>query len=250
MNLPPLDCHAHISVDVTQQQLANLGEAVVFAMTRSPDEALEATHRWDRNIVWSCGAHPSFVASEGAVDVERFAHRASQFAVVGEVGLDRRSGNLHLQQRVLEGLLDAVSDLPVLISMHSAGCSREMVEIVSRRPRAGLIMHWFSGAPDEAQALADLGCYFSVNGATNREIIELLPLDRVLPETDFPVARKRGGRKPGDTTGVEGLIADLYQRNRSSIRIQFYKNLRRVSVESGAIDHLPDDLVKMLLLAA
>jgi len=37
--LPPLDCHAHIAPDVTASQLDGLGSALIFAVTRSLDEA-------------------------------------------------------------------------------------------------------------------------------------------------------------------------------------------------------------------
>ena len=249
MELPPLDCHAHVSPGVTDRQLAQLGPAIVFAMTREPSEAAEATRRFDSSLLWSCGAHPSFVARGGSVDLDQFSRCTKRFAVVGEIGLDRRSGNLQLQQEVLSGILDHVRDEPVLLSVHSTGCTSETLRILSHHRRTGVIMHWFTGTRAEADELLAIGCYFSVNTAMRREILEAVPRDRMLPETDYPVARKRTGSKPGDTEALESVLAEIHGTDPGSVRRQFYRNLRRVSVETGAVDRMPTHVSNLLLLA-
>ncbi len=249
MNLPPLDCHAHVALTVTEKQLALLRPAVVFAMTRQPSEALEATRRYDSDIIWACGAHPSYVAKGGEVDIDQFSRRVRRFAMVGEVGLDRRSGNLERQSKVFNEILRCVSDEPVLVSVHSAGCSREVIEAIRHRPHPGTIMHWFNGSTTEAHELVALDVFFSVNTAMRRELLELLPKNRILPETDFPVARKRTGAKPGDTTGVEEVLAEIHGVDRSAMRRVFYQNLRRVATRSGALDRFPSSLSERVMLA-
>lgn len=77
------------------------------------------------------------MAGGGEVDVEQFARSAQRFAVVGEVGLDRRSGNLDRQAAVFAAILDALRGEPVLLSVHSAGCSSEVVELIRRSRRLG-----------------------------------------------------------------------------------------------------------------
>lgn len=249
MELPLLDCHAHVSPSVTDRQVAQLGQAIVFAMTREPAEAAEVTRRYDRNLLWGCGAHPSFVARGGSVDLDQFARRAKRFAVIGEVGLDRRSGNLAHQREVLSGILDHLQDEPVLLSIHSAGCTAETLRVLKERPHPGLIMHWFTGTTAEAAELLALGCYFSVNTAMRRDMLEGLPLDRLLPETDFPVARRRTGARPGDTARLETLLGEIHGAEPMMVRRQFYRNLRRVSVETGAIDRMPMHVSDLLLTA-
>ena len=85
--LPPsLDCHAHIAPDVTAAQLASLGEAHVFAMTRSLDEAATVVTRHDPALTWGLGVHPGLPAARAAYDPERFRSLLPRFALVGEVG--------------------------------------------------------------------------------------------------------------------------------------------------------------------
>lgn len=249
MTLPSLDCHAHVSPSVTERQLSQLGTAIVFAMTREPAEAAEATRRRDNNILWGCGAHPSYIARGGAVDLDQFARRARHFAVVGEIGLDRRSGNLLRQTEVFSALLDRLKEESVLMSVHSAGCTGEVAGLLHLHRPHGVIMHWFTGQPREADELLSLGCYFSVNTAMRREILSALPFDRLLPETDFPVTRRRTGSKPGDTGQIETLLAEIHGCDPAQVRRQFYVNLRRVSVETGAIDRMPMHVTDLLLAA-
>lgn len=249
MDLPPLDCHAHVAVTVTDRQLARLEPAFVFSMTREPAEAREApVHRGTR-ILWGCGAHPGYVGGGGEVDIDEFKRMAGRFAVVGEIGLDRRSGNLHRQIEVFESILSSIRDEPVLVSVHSAGCSAQVVQSIERNPPPGMILHWFTGTPSEVQELLSLGSYFSVNSAMRRDLLKMLPIDRVLPETDYPAARNRTGRRPGDTGGVESLLSEIYGMDATDIRRHFYRNLRRIAKVSGALDRFPRLLAETVLLA-
>lgn len=249
MDLPAIDAHAHIDTTVTARQLGALGSAIILAMTREPAEAAAALRRNDRNILWACGAHPAYVAKGGDVDLAQFARRVSGFAVVGEVGIDRRSGNVDRQTEVFVALLDAIRDEPVLVSVHSAGCTAEVLEVVRSYSRPGLIAHWFNGTHEQAAELVSLGCYFSVNTVMRREILDALPLDHVLPETDFPVARRRTGARPGDVQPIERLLCDMHDLTRESLRRQMLRNLRRISLSSGALDRMPLHVAEQLLMA-
>ena len=90
--LPALDAHAHIAPDVTPTQVAALGQSVVFAMTRSLDEARQVKNRRDSALVWGIGVHPGVAAAREAWDPEQFTDLLGSFALVGEIGLDRRGG--------------------------------------------------------------------------------------------------------------------------------------------------------------
>ena len=118
--LPALDCHAHIASDVTQRQLAALGDAQVFAMTRSLDEAEDVATRQDRALTWGLGVHPGVASARASFDPDRFRALLPRFAIVGEVGLDLRAARQD-GLRIFADVLQACNDQPVLISVHSAG---------------------------------------------------------------------------------------------------------------------------------
>ena len=248
--LPSLDCHAHIDTGVTQRQLAALGSSLVLAMTRNLDEAFEASQRFDPNILWACGIHPAYIAKNpDAFRPDRFKRRLRDFALIGEVGLDRRSGNLEIQKDIFGQILHIAESEPVMVSIHSAGCSAEVANMLRSTRSEGLILHWFSGDTEHVQELLGLGCNFSVNSAMRRPILEALPLEKVLPETDFPVARKRTGSRPGDTESIERILSEIHGLPVEELRRQFYRNLRRIAVRTGAIDRIHGPLADLLLTA-
>lgn len=246
--LPPLDCHAHLAPDVTQEQIRALGGAVVFAVTRSLAEAELVAGRSDETLVWGCGVHPGVAKARQAFDEDRMGELLEDFALVGEVGLDRRAGHLDDQLRVFEAVLRAASNSPVLLSVHSAGCPSQIVDLAERFPHPGLILHWFLGDAGEAERAVRAGCYFSVNSAMADEVLRRIPADRMLPETDFPsTARRGGGRVPGDTSRLETRIAAIRGETGEAVRWRWYRNLRALTLQCGAIDRLPENLADRLI---
>ena len=136
-----------------------------------------------------------------------------------------------------------------MVSVHSAGCTSETIRIISENPHPGTILHWFLGTPEEIREAADLGCYFSVNSATPDQTLRLIPRERVLPETDFPSTLRQGVRQPGDISDLESKLAAVYGEPTERVRWQFYRNLRSLSLASGAIERLPEQLADDLLRA-
>ena len=104
--LPALDCHAHIAPDVTRSQLAALGHTHIFAVTRSLAEAQQVANRRDPGLTWGVGVHPGVTAARADYNPETFRQLRPRFALVGEVGLDRRGPRAE-QERILADILDA-----------------------------------------------------------------------------------------------------------------------------------------------
>jgi len=246
-DLPPLDCHAHIAPDVTAPQVRQLGEVIVFAVTRTLTEGTRAAARQDKLLVWGWGAHPAVPEALDGFSADRAAHLIQKLPLVGEVGLDRR-GPLDRQQEVFAAVLSAAQGQPVLLSVHSTGRTGAVLDMIAAHPHPGLILHWFLGDRRELARAVDTGAYFSVNAAMPADVLRRIPPDRMLPETDFPSGRRRGGgRLPGDTEPVERLVADLSGTSPPEIRRRFWTNLRRLAVDTEVIDRLPDPAADLLL---
>lgn len=245
--LPPLDTHAHLSPDVTEAQLRRLGEAQIFGMTLSLAEAEYVRPRTDDNVTWAIGAHPTAYRDLAAFDLGVFSRLVGDFAVVGEVGLDFRGGRRQLE--VFKDVLRVAADHQVVVSAHSTGMVSQVLEALSARPPAGTILHWFGGTPAEVTAAVDLGCYFSVNTAMTDEILAGLPSERVLTETDYPAATATGAKKPGDTTGIELRLANLWALDPGPTRHQIYRNLRDLARSAGLLDRVRPGLAMNLLAA-
>lgn len=246
--LPALDCHAHLAPDVTLEQLQRLGGTQILAVTRSLREAAHVAGRNDPDITWACGVHPADEPALAEFSSTEFRGLLARFAAVGEVGLDARGGSA--QERVFAEILALTADEPVLLSIHSTGRTERVLEMISARPQRGAILHWFLGTIAEVELATKLDCYFSVGAAMNDEQLSRMPRDRLLPETDFPAGRRRGGGSlPGQTQTLEQRLSALWQTTSEDVRRQFYRNLRCISTTSGAIERMPDGLADLILIA-
>lgn len=237
--LPPLDAHAHIAADVTAAQVRGLEPAVVFAMTRSVKEALY-TLRPDaassESLVWGLGSHPGVGQTVAQFDGGAFAKAVARFAMIGEVGLDRR-GDHTAQMAMFRSVLRAAEGQPVLLSVHSTGRCTAVLDEIERAPHPGVVLHWFNGSANEVSRAVDLGCYFSVNAAMTPAVLKRIPLERTMTETDFPaLATKTGATRPGDVARIEAVLAEQCGRD---VRAQVWANLAAVCRRSGATERMP-----------
>ncbi len=249
-DLPQLDCHAHIAPDATPPQIASLDGALVFAMTRTPAEAHAAARRKDDTLAWGFGAHPGLPAALDSVDDSILVRAVAAHAVIGEVGLDRR-GAYGEQRGVLEVVLSACSGRPVLLSLHSTGRTRELLDLLKQQSHPGAILHWFNGSPDEIAEGIELGCYFSVNHAMTDERLELVPQSRMLPETDFPSSQgKTLASKPGDTAALERRLAQRDGVLPAAVRRGWYRNLGRLIDSVGGRSRFAEPFQRALEAAA
>lgn len=245
-SLPALDAHAHIAPDVTRAQIAALGRSVVFAMTRSLGEARQVKNRRDTALVWGIGVHPGVPAARAAWDAKQFTDLLGSFALVGEVGLDRRGGEWARQRSIFKQVLSIVRTEPVLVSIHSSGAATEVVEHLHDAEMRGAVLHWFNGDATDISHAIETDAYFSVNAAMSEDHLRMLPPERVLCETDFP-ARKVRARKPADTQRIEQLLSQVWGKSPDEVRAKTWWNLRTLSERTGAIERLPEPVADTLL---
>lgn len=244
-HLPALDCHAHIAPDVTAHQLTALGDVIVFAVTRDLGEAQAVVKRSDWQLVWGIGAHPAVATARATYDPDRFRALLPHFAYVGEVGLDHRAP-LGDGRRVFTDILNACRDQPVLVSIHSAGRTPEVIGELERHRHPGAILHWFLGDGTQLSRAIKLGAYFSVNNAMDDDTIRAIPSDRILSETDFP-ARNVHARRPGDVIALEDRLAGVWGVTIQAVRQRLWLNLKKIAIDSGAIESLPDHIADTLI---
>lgn len=245
--LPPLDCHAHINVDVTQPQLNTLGQAEIFAVTRTLAEAQTAASRTDSHITWGLGVHPGLPTARTTYEPELFRKLLPSFALVGEVGLDKRAP-VAQQRRILADVLRACRNEPVMISIHSTGQTSAVLDLLDLHPHPGAILHWWLGTPTETERAIKQGAFFSVNAAMTDERTTAIPRNRVLPETDFPAKAGKAAR-PGDTTRLEHRLAAVWNVRPEEARRQCWENLRTLTTRTGALDRVSDHLADLILTA-
>lgn len=246
--LPPIDLHAHLAADVTTEQLAQIAPSLTFAVTRNLAEAAAVRHRRDAGVIWGCGAHPGVPDALASYDDAVFRKLLDDFILVGEVGLDSK-GSKPRQLEVLDAVLTAVSERAVIISLHSAGRARELVEALERHAVGGAVLHWFTGGPELVERAVATGAYFSVNSSAKDELLMSLPQERVLTETDFPSTKRSGSRLPGDVAVIEARLGQLWSMEPEVVRRQIWRNLRGLVTAAGVLGRLPADVAKLIVAA-
>ncbi|MFG0240110.1 MAG: TatD family hydrolase, partial [Gimesia chilikensis] len=147
---------------------------------------------------------------------------------IGETGLDRYwdYAPIELQQDYFSKhiQLSRERDLPFVV--HCREAEADVVDLLQREaeqaPFKGL-MHSFCGTPETAAACLELGMYISFAGMLTfkkndelRETARLIPLDRLLVETDAPYLApvpQRGKRnEPAFVKHTCACLAELHDK--------------------------------------
>jgi TatD DNase family protein len=206
------DSHCHLHDAQVVDPAAQLARARVAGVRGfllagvEPDgwAVQEELARAHPDVAISFGVHPQLVAELDEHQTDRMVAALDQAlartrpAAIGEIGLDgvgERKPSLPLQERAFRAQLAIARarDLPVVL--HVLRAQQHALEIVKRDglPRAGGVMHSYSGSADMVRDWAALGLCFSFAGpvtdaaaARVHKAARVVPRDRLLAETDAP----------------------------------------------------------------
>ena len=144
---------------------------------------------------------------------------------VGEIGLDFYWDATYENQQfdAFETQLDWAKQLGLPLSIHCRNAFDKMVKILEKKQDGGLrgIMHCFTGTEEEAKVYLELGFHLGLGGVTTykncslKEYLPILPLERIVLETDAPYLAPvpcRGKRnEPAFLVHTAQKIADILQ---------------------------------------
>jgi TatD DNase family protein len=149
------------------------------------------------------GLHPH-LAGERKSELALFEALLPETRYVGEIGLDagpRFFRSMPDQTEVFTRILAMCamhgSKILSVHSVRTAGKVLDLIEEMLPADRGRVVLHWFSGSKAEARRAVALGCYFSINQAMlekpkGQELIQSLPTNRLLTETDGPFIEEAG----------------------------------------------------------
>ena len=190
------------------------------------------------------GLHPQLVG-ERAGELKLFEDLLPEARFIGEVGLDagpRYYGSFPEQKRVFQHILQLCATAgDKILSVHSVRATREVlncIELFSARSRSQAVLHWFTGSPADVKRAVDLGCYFSVNEQmlskpSSYRVIEQIPANRILTETDGPFMQIQGRpAQPGEVGGAIALLAQLLGCPIQQTRELMLSNLAKLEHEA------------------
>ena len=163
------------------------------------DRVLEIANRYD-NIYCSVGVHPHNCNTEPRVNTDELIKLASNRKVIGlgESGLDfhRSNSSKDIQKSQFLEHIRASQETGLPLIVHTRDADEEMAKILKdeiRKSSFSGILHCFSSSRKLATTALDLGFYISISGIVTfknaielREIVQEIPLEKLLVETDSP----------------------------------------------------------------
>lgn len=137
---------------------------------------------------YSVGIHPWKASEAGQKEWERLEEAVKHPAVVaiGEAGLDKfASAGIALQKDIFvrQILLSESVEKPLVI--HCVKAFNELIELKKKyRPRMSWVVHGFRNNLNIARQLMQEGIYFSLGEKYQTDVLQNLPIERLLTETD------------------------------------------------------------------
>lgn len=197
----------------------------------------------------SYGLHPAYLVEhrpEHLDDLADWLIRERPTAI-GECGLDyylpELDPDLQIEYFAAQLRLARRFNLPVII--HARHAVDAVIKQVRRYAGVRGVVHSFSGSPDQARRLLDLGILLSFGGPLSypratrlRSLVQALPLDGFMLETDSPdqpLSNRRGERnEPAYLPEVLACVAEVRNADPAEIAAAVTANTRRLF-------NIPDD---------
>lgn len=170
----------------------------VASSMKTSKTSVELAHRFPE-FVSSVGVHPEETAelTEDDMKILEGYTDDDNIVAIGEIGLDyywdEPARDIQKKWFIRQIELARKVRLPLII--HSRDAAEDTYEILrhNKADEVGGIMHCFSYSKEMADRFLDLGFYIGVggvitfkNGRKLREVVEHIPFDRIVIETDSP----------------------------------------------------------------
>ena len=187
--------------NLLDEMLTSEDSAVSLLVHACTDEAsalfgIKTAKKYD-NFYTSIGFHPECCdrLPENYMEVlERLLEKSRKIVAVGEVGLDYHYDGYdkELQIRLLCYQIQFANKHELPLIFHCRDATADFLEILHRYKPMGVV-HCFSGAPEVAKEIVDLGLYMGFTGILTfknakkvKKSFCTIPTDRILLETDCP----------------------------------------------------------------
>lgn len=204
-----IDTHAHYNDDDFDEDREELLESLkdsgiglvvnIGSSMRSSRETLELTKKYDF-IYGAAGVHPNRV--EELEDRELYSQLKTiglndKIVAVGEIGLDYYwdEPDRQLQRKHFEGQMEVAREIGKPVIIHSREAAADTLDMMKglNAGEIGGIVHCFSYGIDMAREYLNMGYYLGIGGVVTfknakkvKEVVEYMPLDRIVLETDSP----------------------------------------------------------------
>lgn len=213
------------------------------------------------DLYGTAGIHPH--ASDGAKDrdvdrVREIIESNPRIVAVGETGLDydhmyaKKENQLHFFKK----LINLAEELHKPMFLHERDAADDFIACFKGHEDLPplSVVHCFTGDKKTLEKLLDMGFYIGITGwicderrgSALRDAVSILPLDRVMVETDAPYLTPRGfhlprTNVPQNITYVVETLASYMHVTAEELRVHALENTERVF---GIRDLRPGDVLR------
>lgn len=204
-------------------------EGVYCILTGSSMKSNESIDKYVNNhdCVGTCGIHPHSADRAKTKDFERMKEIISKndrIVAVGECGLDydRMFSTKENQISCLERHIKLAEELDKPLFLHERSSTDDFIDIFKKHPNIcrRSVVHCFTGDKATIKKYLDMGFYIGITGwicdnrrsSELREAVKLIPLDRIMVETDAPYLTPRnvkGLNKINVPQNIKYVVSEL-----------------------------------------
>ena len=244
------DTHAHMddhAFDEDRSQLLGALPEQGLELVMNPGCSLESSRnaarlaqRYDY-IYAAAGSHPDVadeVNEEVLEEYRRLCRENPRIKAIGEIGLDYHYEDIprEIQLKAFRAQMALAKELGLPVIVHEREAHEDGMKVVEEFPEVTGVFHCYSGSAEMAKWLADRGWYIGFTGVLTfknaRKAVEtaaILPLDRIVLETDCPYMSPEPFRgKRNDPTRLYRMAEKLAQ-----IRGLTVEEIHAVTMENG-----------------
>lgn len=193
-----IDTHCHLQlIDKADEAIRNaqrVGIKHLITVSVENDDYLHLQKfrtQYPKYVSYSCGVHPLYCYNTDAIQV------TDDCIAIGETGLDfyreHDQDKKNIQKKMFRQHLQLAQDLSKPVIIHTRNAAQDTLAIMQEFPKVIGVMHCFCEDYTIAQQAIAMGYYISFAGVltyksahTVRNTAQLIPLDRILIETDSP----------------------------------------------------------------
>lgn len=203
-----IDTHAHYDDKAFDEDRAELlesmtGEGVgcivnIGSSLEACKRTIQLMEQYDF-VYGALGVHPTDSGELTEDDIEWLKVQCAleKCVAVGEIGLDYYwdEPEREIQKKWFVRQLELAREVKLPMVIHSRDAAQDTVDIMKaeRAAEIGGVVHCYSYSRELAKTFLDMGFYFGIggvvtfnNGRKLKEVVEYLPLDRIVLETDSP----------------------------------------------------------------
>ncbi|MEM9283727.1 MAG: TatD family hydrolase [Verrucomicrobiota bacterium] len=234
------DTHCHLAshkfegeIDMILERARENGVTRLVAIACDIEDSIknQALSRHFPGVHATAGIHPLYVdeiEDDWKATLEALTS-TQDFVAIGEIGLDyfhpppasfSFESWRKKQLQIFEYQLSIASRFNLPVVIHQRRSEKDVLSVLRNHPEVRAVLHCFSGNREEAETALEMGLWISFTGIVTfpkapevREAAAIVPLDRLMVETDAPYLAPvpfRGKRcEPSMVKHTAEVIANL-----------------------------------------